>query len=233
MQQHMGIFLVSLALVVGFIVYFISTQSNLPKDKQEEDSTDQEPQIGQLNSLYDDEIIAVRKVEAPSDQEMAGESRVEDEQPGRAVYVLHVMAKAEQTFKGYELLQALLSQGLRFGEMSIFHRYQNTNGKGPVLFSLTSALEPGTFDIHNMGRCSSPGLTLFMASSGRGDADLERFELMYETALNLAKELNGECLDKQRGLVTEATFTHYKQQILNSAQTVIKQENSDQSGVAV
>ena len=65
MQQHMGIFLVSLALVVGFIVYFISTQSNLPKDKQEEDSTDQEPQIGQLNSLYDDEIIAV--VDDPND----------------------------------------------------------------------------------------------------------------------------------------------------------------------
>lgn len=232
MQQHMGIFLVALALIVGFVVYFISTQSNLPKAKKEPEAKDQEPQIGQLNSLYDDEIIAVRKVEAPSTPEISSEVVTEDEHHSRAVYVLHVMAKADQTFKGYELLQALLSQGLRFGEMSIFHRYQNTNGKGPVLFSLTSAVEPGTFDIHNMGRCSSPGLTLFMASSGKSDHDLERFELMYETALNLAKELSGECLDKQRAVVTDATFTRYKQQILNSSQA-LQQEKSSKSGVAV
>lgn len=214
MQQHMGIFLVSLALIVGFIVYFIMTQAKAPKAKRDDIGEDKEPQLGQLNSLYDDEIIAIRKIEPKivDNEPKHEQSQLEDE-PKSAVYVLHVMAKAGQAFKGYELLQALLSQGLRFGEMSIFHRYQQTNGKGPVLFSLTSAIEPGTFDIHNMGKCSSPGLTLFMASSTKPQADAERFELMYKTAMSLAKELDGECLDKERSPVDGNTLHYYKKQI--------------------
>lgn len=232
MQQHMGIFLVSLALIVGFIVYFISTQSNVPKAKKDEVEEDKEPQIGQLNSLYDDEIIAVRKIETSSAEPVdTSKQTAKADESNRAVYVLHVMAKPEKTFKGYELLQALLSQGLRFGEMSIFHRYQQTNGKGPVLFSLTSAVEPGTFDIHNMGRCSSPGLTLFMASSCRSQSDLERFDLMHQTASNLAKELNGECLDKQRRTVTAKVVEQYKQKIL-CAESIDNSEEISKSGIA-
>ena len=212
MQQYMGIFLVFLALIVGFLIYFIMTQAKAPKVTRQDAEGDKEPQLGQLNSLYGDEIIAVRKIEPKVLDDEPKQSQLKEE-PKSVVYVLHVMAKGGEPFKGYELLQALLSQGLRFGEMSIFHRYQHSNGKGPVLFSLTSAVEPGTFDIHNMGKCNSPGLTLFMASSAKPQADAERFELMYKTATSLAKELGGECLDKQRSPVDGNTLKQYKQQI--------------------
>ncbi len=230
MQQHMGIFLVSLALIVGFIAYFISTHSNVPKVKDDFINEDKEPEIGQLNSIYGGEIIAVRKIEQPQSVDGSTHESVSDD-VNRAVYVLHVMAKEEQPFKGYELLQALLSQGLRFGEMSIFHRYQQTNGKGAVLFSLTSAVEPGTFDIHKMGRCSCPGLTLFMASSGRSNVDMERFTLMLKTANNIARELDGECLDKRRQVVNDKTIAQYKQLIYKGedSQTI---GSITQSGVA-
>lgn len=226
MQQHMDILMVLAALGVALVVYFFTKLFNSRNNKVDDielfdDSN--EPEIGNLNTLDSDQVISVRKVEepqttvhSPHNADLEIEANVSETAPS-AVYALHVMAKPNNDFKGYELLQALLSQGLRFGEMNIFHRYQQTNGKGTPLFSLTSAVEPGTFDIHNMGAHICPGLTLFMQSSGRSKFDIERFETMVKVANNLARELDGVCLAQDRKPINEATVEQYKQEIIRYA----------------
>ncbi len=108
--------------------------------------------------------------------------------------VLHLMAPAKMPYSGYELLQALLANGMRFGKMNIFHRHESKNGQGCVLFSLASANKPGTFDLPNMGGYSCPGLTLFMSVDGLSDP-LHAFDVMLDTAQQLRDDLGGDLWD--------------------------------------
>lgn len=106
------------------------------------------------------------------------------------IIVINIMAEPSEHFVGYDLLQALLSAGMRFGQMSIFHRHEQSNGKGKILFSLASATKPGTFDIHKMGAVSCKGLSLFMRLSEH-DEPLKVYDLLVKTASLLAEDLNG------------------------------------------
>lgn len=106
------------------------------------------------------------------------------------VICLSVLAKPGQAFQGYELLQTLLANGLRYGKMNIFHRHQEPNGKGPIVFSLASATEPGTFELSKMGGTTCQGLTLFMRVSGQRDLSFA-LETMIESAKQLAEDLQG------------------------------------------
>lgn len=125
------------------------------------------------------------------------------------VLAINVFAKAGQNFAGYELLQTLLSVGLRFGEMSIFHRHQVIEGSNKLLFSVASAVNPGTFDIDKIGAYSCPGLTLFMLSSARPDEDVMRFRSLLDTARELANEFDAELLDDQRQPLTREKIDVY------------------------
>lgn len=113
------------------------------------------------------------------------------------VLVIYLMAKSGKRFVGYELLQALIATGLRFGKMQIFHRYESSNGKGPILFSVASAVKPGTFDIGRMGTFSCPGLTLFMDTKCTAIPRIA-FEALLTVAYQLAEDLNGDLFDANR-----------------------------------
>jgi len=126
--------------------------------------------------------------------------------------ILYVMASPDQPFVGYELLQTLLALGLRYGEMNIFHYHQQTReGEGSPLFSLASAVEPGIFDLGNVGAIACPGLSLFMTAVI--DDRFKAFEVMLETAEQLAQDLNGVVCDMQRVPLTEAKIAEYRNKI--------------------
>src|SRR5271156_1565457 len=57
--------------------------------------------------------------------------------------ILFLRAPAGRPYGGYELLQSLLSCGLRFGEQNIFHRYEQRMGQAVVLFSVAAATHNG------------------------------------------------------------------------------------------
>lgn len=128
-----------------------------------------------------------------------------------------IMSQPDKSFAGYELLQALLSAGLRFGKMNIFHRHEQFNGSNCILFSLASGVKPGIFEMPKMGAFSSPALVLFMQISTQQDV-LATFELMINTAQQIAEDLGGEVCDQQRQILTEekiaemkATIAEYEQ----------------------
>lgn len=110
---------------------------------------------------------------------------------------LYLMAPTNSVYGGYELLQALLSAGLRFGDQRIFHRHTHKDGRGDVLFHCASAAAPGTFDMSKMGGFTSPGLCLFFSVSDI-EEPLEAFDLMLSTIDQLVEDLGGEVLDEKR-----------------------------------
>ena len=54
--------------------------------------------------------------------------------------VFYLMAPEEALYAGYELLQALLSAGLRFGKQHLFHRHVHKDGRGETLFHCAQAV---------------------------------------------------------------------------------------------
>ena len=129
------------------------------------------------------------------------------DQSKHTILVMFLMAKPGRRFAGYELLQALIATGLRFGKMDIFHRHEGSSGAGPVLFSVASATQPGTFDMSRMGSFACPGLTLFMDVKSSAIPRIA-FASLLEAAYQLAEDLDGELLDDQHQPWTHAYEAH-------------------------
>ncbi|WP_406663575.1 cell division protein ZipA [Gallaecimonas sp. GXIMD1310] len=185
----------------------------------------QEPKMEQMDLNLPDEPAAPAAAADPvsaapseplpdaavADTTPAAEQDVEKPAPEQ-VLVLHVVAGEQEPIDGAELLPLLLSLGLKFGDMDIFHRHLEASGRGPVLFSLANMVNPGTFDLDNMEQFTSRGLALFMTLPNEGDA-MKAFAMMLSAAQKLAEEFGCQVLDGDRNLVTQQTVQHYQGQI--------------------
>ncbi len=115
---------------------------------------------------------------------------------------LRLIAEKDKPYSGYELLQALLSCGMRFGKMNIFHRHEKTTGVGPILFSLAACTEEGTFDLARIGGFSCKGLVLYMHPKKVKDPVMV-FETLLATADQLITDLDGNVLNEQQQLLSK------------------------------
>jgi cell division protein ZipA len=123
-----------------------------------------------------------------------------------SIILLRMMADNERPYRGYELLQALLSAGLRYdGRQKIFHRYAQPNGRGRCLFSLASVQSPGVFDMDTMGGYSCPGLVLFFQSAQSTAAD-EDYKLMADAAKQLVEDLGGSLYSSDNQAFDEVVY---------------------------
>ena len=124
--------------------------------------------------------------------------------------VLNVLAPTGTVYHGRSMVEAMQSQGLKYGDMNIFHRIdQKTKTK---LFSVANALEPGTFDLSDLGSVQSSGVTFFMQLPAPNDPSII-FDLMLNTARNLVLELGGSLKDEQLCVLTGQTVEHMRQRI--------------------
>jgi len=116
--------------------------------------------------------------------------------------VFFIQAEKDSTYSGYELLQAILSSGLRYGENNIFHHYESSSAKGKALFHLASAIQPGTFELPKMGAFSTSALTLFFNVKDVS-SPAEVLEKMLHVAGQLSDDLGGKVLDDSKELLTK------------------------------
>ncbi len=128
------------------------------------------------------------------------------------VLVINVMAKDGYAFAGDDLLQVLITAGLKFGEMNIFHQRVGADKKGPVLFSVANVLNPGTFDLNTMENFSTLGVSFFLALPTVMN-NLEAFEKMLAVAQQVKNNLGGELKDDNRNVMTSQTIEHYRQRV--------------------
>jgi cell division protein ZipA len=133
------------------------------------------------------------------------------------------MAPENCVYGGYELLQALLSAGLRYGKQRIFHRHTHKDGRGDILFHCASATEPGVFDLTKMGSFTSKGLCFFFSATPSEDS-MTTFDCLMEMLDQLIEDLGGQVLDDRRELLTKEKMLNYRQKIRAIQCTV----NSDQ-----
>jgi len=128
------------------------------------------------------------------------------------VLVISIVMPEGQVISGAALLPTLLTLGLRYGDMDIFHRHQDNAGNGKVTFSLANIMNPGTFDLDALETFSTCGLTFFMTLPNAGDA-FEVFEHMIGAAKQISTEFGAQLLDDKRSVMTKQTEQHYMSKI--------------------
>jgi len=124
--------------------------------------------------------------------------------------LINVLAPREQPFTGDKLVDALRANGLRYGDMNIFHRIDAQTRVHQ--FSVANIIEPGTFDMAEVEEIRSPGLCFFMRLPGP-DNPVEAFEDMQHVARDVAQRLGGELKDERRSVLTGQTVEHYRHRV--------------------
>jgi len=171
--------------------------------------------VGQINFRKSEPALMSENVSGDLEtQEDFYQQPVEDiSSNGRDVLeliVLNVLAPTGTVYHGSSMVEAMQSQGLKYGDMNIFHRIdQKTKTK---LFSVANALEPGTFDLSDLENVQSSGVTFFMQLPAPNDPSII-FDLMLNTARNLVLELGGSLKDEQLCVLTGQTVEHMRQRI--------------------
>jgi cell division protein ZipA len=124
------------------------------------------------------------------------------------IIVLMVMSVEGDFFNGDALMSALNNAYLYFGNYDIYHRYKYKNGKGPLYFSVASALNPGTLVPEQVSTWMTTGLTLFMRLDNPKH-DRIIFKQMLATAQQLANSVNGIVCDDKRSPLQQSTLKYY------------------------
>ncbi len=211
----------SLILNLILFVMVINTIRYLLKNRKNKNTiiSNYQPSLGEANKFNND-IIAVRKINVETTENTNAMHKMNVQESDTVAVsatikpiIMLIAAKEQQQFTGYELLQTILTNGLRFGDGHIFHHHQQANGQGPIVFSLAAATPSGIFDLQNIGAFCVKGLCLFMQTATEPEITLKNFNTMYDVANKLSTELNAILLDENRHLFNTARFTAYQQQL--------------------
>lgn len=177
----------------------------------------QEPRFGDDQMRIDFEEEQAQNVAASDNDKGSGateQQSTKSEAPAgeQEVLVLNVRAPEDEPISGAALLPMLLTLGFKFGDQDIFHRHVNSNGKGPVLFSLANMFKPGVFDIDNLENFTTQGVSLFMILPIEGDPH-QVFNMMHNAARKIADEFHAQVLDGRRSVLTKQGLQQYIEKI--------------------
>ena len=131
------------------------------------------------------------------------------------IIAIHLLPKNSRPLEGQTVLRLLRTYGLRFGEMDLFHRFEETTGEGAVMFSVLKYTQegPAGFDLDTMEQENFDGLSFFLALPGI--KPLQGFDMMMSTAHRLGQECYAHLLDDDMNLLSEQLKGHYRHQVLD------------------
>lgn len=175
-------------------------------------------------SPIEEKAIGPETSTMPSPDDLASERRlriaqrlrhrsgtVEATRPPQRIVSLYLTAPSGYSYQGTGLTEALETVGMHYGDMGIFHHYGVAGmSSGASLFSLANMVEPGTFEVNQMDRMTTPGLVLFMQMPTAFDAPVV-FELMLHTAQRLSELLGGELRDDSRNVLEVKKLAELRQ----------------------
>ncbi|TQV76913.1 cell division protein ZipA [Aliikangiella marina] len=154
----------------------------------------------------DAKIVKPQQKASPTEQ-----LTLDDNPPQQApemVISLILQAEEGKTYHGKDFMPLVLSQGLRHGEMGIFHRHMGSGGKpGAVMYSVANAIKPGTFELANIERFETPAFAFFMTLPGPTEP-VAALEGMVKTIKLFQAELGGQILDDSKSVYTEQRYQH-------------------------
>jgi len=128
------------------------------------------------------------------------------------VIQLAVLSKEGEAFLGTTLLDAFAQVHLEFGDMGIFHRYEQQGDAEIQQFHVANILEPGTFPVGSMADFESTGIVLFFQANDAVNPE-EAFEDMLEVARQLSQGLDARLVDGEMNELMPEKITHIQAQL--------------------
>ncbi len=131
------------------------------------------------------------------------------------IIAIHLLPKSGRPLEGRTVLRLLRKYGLLFGEMDLFHRFEEATGDGAMMFSVLKYTQegPAGFDLDTMEQEHFEGLSFFLALPGI--KPLQGFDMMMSTAQRLGQECYAQLLDDEMNLLSEQLRGHYRHQVLD------------------
>ncbi|MDN3682113.1 cell division protein ZipA [Vibrio tapetis subsp. quintayensis] len=143
-------------------------------------------------------------------------SEDEVKEPEMEVIVLNVHCTGDEPFIGTALFDSMLENGLKYGEMDIFHRHADLSGTGKILFSVANMMQPGTLAHDDPATFTTKGISFFMTLPCYGEAE-QNFKVMLRTAQQIADDLGAQVLDETRVILTPNKIDAYRKQVRDFA----------------
>ena len=128
------------------------------------------------------------------------------------VLVISVMSPLGSEFVGEDLIGALTTAGLVYGDMGIFHLYDGVDDSSSIICSAANALNPGTFDLERLSEFSTIGVSFFLSLPTNSN-NLHAFDKMLNVAQQVSSDLGGVLKDDHRSDMTTQTIEHYRQRV--------------------
>lgn len=124
--------------------------------------------------------------------------------PDDDLIVIHVQAKSA-FFTGTDLLRVINYQQLKFGDMNIYHAYDNDQ----VIFSMSNMLQPGHFEPEHIADMQTPGVILFTQLALLADPETACDRIL-RCAKTFARELDGKLSSSDQTLLSDENIQSFK-----------------------
>ncbi|MDQ9009397.1 cell division protein ZipA C-terminal FtsZ-binding domain-containing protein [Acinetobacter gerneri] len=203
--------------------------SEVAQNKVAETSEKPTEVTAQTTDSKDAEFSLNPDVEAAAIQEFEGESNILDvhlhEQQrsddesilanAEQIIGLNLYPNPRRALSGDKTLKVLLKYGLRFGEMSCFHRYEDINEPSPLMFSVLRITDegPAGFDLETLSTEQVNGLAFFLALP---HPNVQKgFDTMASIAGLIAREIDGTVYDENNLEFTPQLKEHWRHQAID------------------
>ena len=196
--------IVGIIIIIALYVMSRSGQNKLPK-KEGSKLPDIKDDNGDVFTSILDDIPASDGMTPAINNNQTQDSR--DKQQ----LVLFISAKNEQSLDGNLVKQALLKNGLRFGDKDIYHLFiESVTQKSPVrnpqqsnsLFRVANGVEPWTLKDQDLDEKQIVGLSMVMLLPTLIE-NKEALQIFIEKAESITKQTNGVLKNQQQQILTD------------------------------
>ncbi len=196
------------------------------------DAVDQEPDVAVKKSAsekVEPELSLNPELETAQISDFDGDSSIldvhlheqqrQDDESALAnaqyIIALNVYPNPRRALSGDKTLKVLMKYGLRYGEMSCFHRYLETNEPSPLMFSVLRITDegPAGFDLETLSTEQVQGLAFFLALPNPHAQT--GFDMMASIAGLIAREIEGKVYDENNLEFTPQLKEHWRHQVID------------------
>lgn len=191
-------------------------------DKQEMVTETKKAEPAPALSLNPDvETVAIADFDEESsilDMHLHEQQRYDDESAlsnAEYIFALNVYPNPRRVLSGDRALKVLLKYGLRFGELSCFHRYEDTEEESPLMFSVLRVTDegPAGFDLETLSAEQVQGFAFFLALPNPHAQT--GFDMMVSIANLIARDIDGKVFDENNCELTQQLKEHWRHQIID------------------
>jgi cell division protein ZipA len=166
----------------------IVSPSGPRRNESLQDITDE---LEQLEGIIAERDEQIERVEMGDIDMASGEENLSTagKEPDMVV-MINLFATDGRVFSGVDILDATRQLDLVFNDL---HFFQRNDEQGDALFTMASAINPGTFELARLEDFTTRGLAFFMTLPSRIDP-LEQFDAMLTTAREMEGMLHANCM---------------------------------------